>query len=116
MSHRRLGTTGGRPGPWIILAPARPVAKVVDCLDKFVGNIPAFPGDCLALAASCAAREARARDPRSTGATGVPRSDRHGLPIARQIVEAHGGTITVEPVASGGTRFLVTLPLPDGRA
>ncbi len=39
-----------------------------------------------------------------------------GLPLARQIVEAHGGTITVEPVAGGGTRFLVTLPLRDGRA
>lgn len=39
-----------------------------------------------------------------------------GLPIARQIVEAHGGTITVEPVAGGGTCFLLTLPLGEGRA
>jgi signal transduction histidine kinase len=39
-----------------------------------------------------------------------------GLPIARQIVEAHGGAITVEPAASGGTRFRIILPLREGRA
>lgn len=54
-----------------------------------------FPGDCLALAPSCAAREARARDLRSTGATGVPRSDRH-VDIAPQ-------RFSVFPIRSAGT-------------
>ena len=34
-----------------------------------------------------------------------------GLPIARKIVEAHGGTIRVEPAPGQGTRFHFTVPL-----
>ena len=34
-----------------------------------------------------------------------------GLAVARQIVEAHEGTLEVEPVAGGGSRFRITLPL-----
>jgi two-component system sensor histidine kinase KdpD len=34
-----------------------------------------------------------------------------GLAICRAIVEAHGGTITVEDGLSGGARFVVTLPV-----
>ena len=37
-----------------------------------------------------------------------------GLSVSRSIVEAHGGRIWVEPVPSGGTRFLFTL-LPGRR-
>jgi signal transduction histidine kinase len=33
-----------------------------------------------------------------------------GLAVARQIVEAHGGTITVEDGAHGGARFAVRVP------
>jgi two-component system OmpR family sensor kinase len=33
-----------------------------------------------------------------------------GLAIARGLVEAHGGTISVESPASGGTTFRVELP------
>jgi signal transduction histidine kinase len=36
-----------------------------------------------------------------------------GLAIARDIVERHGGTITVDPDHGTGARFVVTLPL-DG--
>jgi signal transduction histidine kinase len=56
------------------------------------------------------AEEARARvfDPffttKSTG-TGL------GLPLTRQIVEAHGGIIACEPVSPHGTRFEIRLPL-----
>ncbi|MET7246512.1 HAMP domain-containing sensor histidine kinase [Methylobacterium sp. EM32] len=41
---------------------------------------------------------------RRTGGTGL------GLAIARQIAEAHGGTIVVEVASSGGARLVVTLP------
>jgi PAS domain S-box-containing protein len=33
-----------------------------------------------------------------------------GLPIARRIVEAHGGTIEIDTPASGGTSLVITLP------
>jgi two-component system, chemotaxis family, CheB/CheR fusion protein len=38
-----------------------------------------------------------------------------GLHIAKEIVELHGGTLTVETPADGGSRFVVALPRnPDG--
>jgi len=39
-----------------------------------------------------------------------------GLAITRQIVEAHGGSITVEPRAGGGTSFRILLPIAPPRA
>lgn len=50
---------------------------------------------------------------------GDPSRSRHaagaglGLPIARSIVEAHGGTIDLESVTSGGTTFCIRLPAFD---
>jgi signal transduction histidine kinase len=38
-----------------------------------------------------------------------------GLSIAAWIVERHGGTIAVEPRSPNGTRFLIRLPMADGR-
>ena len=49
-----------------------------------------------------------ARD--SSGGAGL------GLPIARWIAEAHGGTLTVRQSASGGCEFVATLPLITQRA
>ena len=37
-----------------------------------------------------------------------------GLPIARRIVEAHGGRLTFESEPGRGTTFLVTLKAPEG--
>ena len=34
-----------------------------------------------------------------------------GLAVARQLVEAHGGSITHQPRPEGGTRFAVVLPI-----
>lgn len=45
---------------------------------------------------------------RATGGAGL------GLTIARQLVEAHGGSISVESVAGEGTRFTFELPLAEG--
>jgi two-component system, NtrC family, sensor kinase len=36
-----------------------------------------------------------------------------GLPLTRQIVEAHGGTIRCESEKNVGTAFVITLPLPE---
>lgn len=47
------------------------------------------------------------RDDRVRG-TGV------GLAVARRLVEAHGGTIRVEPRAGGGSRFVFALPMGVG--
>lgn len=47
-------------------------------------------------------RDARERDPSGTGL---------GLPIARQIAEAHGGTLQAARAPGGGARMVLTLPL-----
>jgi signal transduction histidine kinase len=47
--------------------------------------------------------EARARD---EGGSGL------GLSIVKEIVTAHGGTVTVSTSALGGARFAVRLPAP----
>lgn len=37
-----------------------------------------------------------------------------GLPIAKHIVEAHGGTVAIRSVVGAGTSVLLTLPMLDG--
>ncbi len=39
-----------------------------------------------------------------------------GLAITRQIVEAHGGSVTCESRSDGGTRFRIALPIVTARA
>jgi signal transduction histidine kinase len=39
-----------------------------------------------------------------------------GLHIAREIVQLHGGTLTLETPADGGSRFVVTMPREAGAA
>ncbi|MGH9212151.1 MAG: ATP-binding cassette domain-containing protein [Acidimicrobiales bacterium] len=48
-------------------------------------------------------------EPRVRGATGLAGAGL-GLPIARAIVEAHGGTLVASPVSDGGAAFVVSLP------
>jgi two-component system sensor histidine kinase HydH len=45
-----------------------------------------------------------------------PRGTGLGLAVARQIVEAHGGTIAVRERTGGGARFVVRLPAAGGTA
>jgi signal transduction histidine kinase len=37
-----------------------------------------------------------------------------GLSITREIVTAHGGTVTIDPACTQGVRFVVRLPLTRG--
>ena len=46
----------------------------------------------------------------ATGGSGL------GLTIAREIVQAHGGTVTVESVPHGGSTFTISLPSPSARS
>ena len=46
---------------------------------------------------------------RAPSARGMPGSGL-GLAIVRQVAEAHGGTVTAEPAAGGGTLMRLTLP------
>ncbi len=45
----------------------------------------------------------------ATGGSGL------GLTIAREIVQAHGGTLAVESVPHGGSTFIISLPAPSPR-
>jgi len=47
---------------------------------------------------------------RAAGARKLPGSGL-GLAIVRQVAEAHGGTVTVEPAAGGGSVFTLRLPV-----
>ena len=47
---------------------------------------------------------------RSAAARSLPGSGL-GLAIVRQVAEAHGGTVTVEPAAGGGSVFTLRLPV-----
>lgn len=71
-----------------------------------ISVIDAGPGLAPEVAAHAFDRFFRGDPSRSRHAAGAGL----GLPIARSIVEAHGGTIELESVASGGTAFRLRLP------
>ncbi len=48
--------------------------------------------------------------PADAGGTGL------GLAIARDIVERHGGTLTIDADHAPGARFVISLPLATGQA
>ncbi|MDV2985129.1 UNVERIFIED_CONTAM: HAMP domain-containing sensor histidine kinase [Methylobacteriaceae bacterium AG10] len=64
---------------------------------------PGIPADERSAVFSPYYRVERSRN-RRTGGTGL------GLAIARQIAEAHGGTIVAEAAPAGGARLVMTLP------
>jgi len=66
---------------------------------------PGIPVDARSRIFERFARLDDARTPRTAG-TGL------GLPIAREIVDAHGGTLTVEN-GTPGARFVILLPRPE---
>jgi two-component system sensor histidine kinase KdpD len=67
------------------------------CIDD---NGPGFSADPELLFA----KFHRGKDESTTGGAGL------GLTICRAIINAHGGTISAEPLAGGGARFAFTLP------
>ena len=61
-----------------------------------------------------AANRARIFEPFHRASTAAPGVGL-GLHIAKEIVELHGGTLTVETPADGGSRFVVTMPRSENR-
>jgi len=85
----------------VMLAP--PLGSVVTVLVDDEG--PGIPPDQLDLVFQPFHRGEGSRN-RETGGTGL------GLPIARNILRAHGGDVTLANRPGGGARATVTLPLP----
>ena len=52
-------------------------------------------------------------DPYEPFVTSKPEGTGLGLPVALQIVQAHGGTLRHEPAEGGGTVFVMELPRRD---
>ena len=67
---------------------------------------PGIPEEFIPFAFDRFARADEARG-RTTGGTGL------GLPVARELVRAHGGDIKIERPESGGTRVVIELPGPS---
>jgi signal transduction histidine kinase len=80
-----------------------PVGRVVTVLVDDEG--PGIPADQLDQVFQPFLRLEGSRN-RETGGTGL------GLPIARNVLRAHGGDVTLANRPEGGARATVTLPLP----
>ena len=121
----RAKFTTGRPKPWLA-KPLPVIVKVVggDIRSIVLGVIVLTPGT---IRVSVTADDGRCQITFSDSGPGIPQDVREkvftpffttksrgtglGLPTARQLVEAHAGTIRVDCPSAGGTVVAVQLPI-----
>jgi signal transduction histidine kinase len=100
LKHARVGADGGR-----VVLRVEEQDRVVVC--SVTDNGPGISAEALSRVFERFYQVDKSRARRGGGA-GL------GLPIAQEIVQAHGGRIRAESVEGLGTRFTVELPAADG--
>jgi signal transduction histidine kinase len=118
--HVEIAYTAGTP----VRLVGDPVRLQAALLALIVNALEAMPdGGRLEIAVSPAPASLTIRDTGSgvpadrvetmwdVGVSGKPGAQGLGLPVARAIVQAHGGTIRYTPNPAGGSTFVVELPM-----